>query len=100
MPFRIAQEAVEALLDKVDCLGCVHEIEGSRGPYGRLRINRGDKIKFAENNPLWGLDGVVIDVDDGGITAILGKLKVRLTPDQIGTLQTAQNGSGETNGRV
>jgi transcription antitermination factor NusG len=85
-PFRIAHEAVQAILDKTDPSGAIHEIPASRVKYGPLRGKRGDTVQFAENNPLWNLVATIADVDGENITAILGRLKVRLKSDHIGKL--------------
>ena len=90
MPFPVDQEAVQAILDKTDCLGLIHEIPSSRVKYGPLRAHRGDRVQLdlPENNPLWNLAVTIADVDGEEITATLGRLKVRLRSDQIGKLES------------
>ena len=102
MPFRIAQEAVQGILDKTDVLGCIHEIPSSRSKYGPLR-RKGDRVHLdlPENNPLWNLAVTIADVDGEEITATLGRLKVRLKSDQIGKLDNrATNGPASRSTRV
>lgn len=84
MPFRIAQEAVDAIKSICDPLGAVHVSEAPRSQYGRLR---GKLVQIAESSPFWGLVATVIAVSGlrcKVITHMLGsEREITLPVDQV-----------------
>ena len=87
IPFRIAQEALQPVLDKTDHLGSVHEIPASRVKYGLLGGHVGKTMTFGEGTPLWNMVATIAAVDGESITATMGRLKVRLRRGHIGELE-------------
>jgi len=92
MPFKVPLEAIQAVQDKTDVLGTVHEIPASRVKGGLYRGHRGDKVRFAENNPLWNLVATIADVDGYTLTATLGMLKVKCRTDKIAEMESRADG--------
>ncbi len=87
-PFRIAQEALQPLLDKTDHLCALHAVSGLRVKYGLLGNHIGKTMKFGEGTPLWNLVATIAEVDGEALTATMGRLKVRLRRGHIGELES------------
>lgn len=82
-PFRIAQKALQPLLDLADVLGAIHAYEAVAPQY---RLHRGNRVKIAEGNPLRGMVATVEDVDGDRIAATISGLfgRVMIAPDMVG----------------
>jgi transcription antitermination factor NusG len=92
-PARIAQEALQPLLDRSDHLGAV---QVSEAPAPLYALYKGNRVKIAEGNPLWGMVAEIVDVDGRKIIATMSGLfgRVMVSPDQVGDVVTEPKNEG------
>jgi transcription antitermination factor NusG len=99
-PLGIPHKALQPLLDRADPLGAV---QVSEAPPPRYALYRGNRVKVAEGNPLWGLVATIEDVDGKRIVATMSGLfgRVMIAPDQVGEVLTGDNtGTTKPNGNA
>lgn len=94
-PMTIPEEALQPLFDKSDHLGAV---QVSEAPAPLYALYKGNRVKIAEGNPLWGMVAEIEDVDGRRIVATMSGLfgRVMIAPDMVGEVLTApQNAEGQ-----
>lgn len=97
MPHSIAEERLQPLFDICDVLGAAHVPEAPKPLWG---LDKGNKFKMAEGNPLWGLVATIEDVDGKHLIATIDGLigRVMIAPDQVGeVLDRRKNGDAQPN---
>jgi transcription antitermination factor NusG len=100
LPHEVPGSILQPLLDRSDPLGA---IQVSEAPAPRYALYRGNRVKVAEGNPLWGLVATIEDIDGKRIVATMSGLfgRVMIAPDQVGEVLTGDNaGTTEPNGNA